>query len=374
MVYFDYNATAPLHPAARAAWLDACENLIGNPSSPHRLGGRAENALAEARQKLAKSLGCDPHEIVWTSGGTESSNTVFQHFAQASQNDEEVWTSAIEHPAVLAPANFHFKKKLRLIPVSSSGVVELDWLKDSLRQKRPCLIAVMAANNETGVLQPWEEIAKLCREKEIPFFCDAVQWLGKLPVQTLGQCDFLSGSAQKFGGPKGVGFLKVSAHIGINPFILGGRQQDGRRAGTENVAGVLSMVAALAATEEALAKNEQGQREGWRNEFETKLLKLSAKIVTTGANQKRLWNTAFVFLPESPFRWVVKLDKAGFAASTGSACATGQEVPSHVLSAMGYVPDQISRAIRFSSGWETLERDWVELFVAINCIVEENPV
>jgi cysteine desulfurase len=369
MVYFDYNATSPLHPAARAAWLDACENLIGNPSSPHRLGGRAENALAEARQKLAKFLGCDPLEIVWTSGATESSNTVFQNFARASASGDEIWVSAIEHPAVLAPANFYFKKKLRLIPVTSTGVIELDWITDSLRKKRPRLIAVMAANNETGVLQPWEKVAKLCHEKEIPFFCDAVQWLGKLSSKNLGQCDFVSGSAHKFGGPKGVGLLKVPSRARISSFVIGGKQQEGRRAGTENVAGVLAMVAALAAREDALAQNEHVQREIWRDEFESKLRKLSSETVIAGATQKRLWNTTLTFLPEADFRWVVKLDKAGFAVSTGSACATGQEEPSHVLSAMGYAPVQISRAIRFSDGWETSEAEWTQLLAAIFSIV-----
>ena len=367
MIYFDHNATAPLHPAARQAWLDASETLIGNPSSPHRLGNRAENALDEARQKLADFLGCQPHEIVWTSGATESGNLVLRHVSRDAASNDEIWISAIEHPAVLAPASFYFPQGVRLIPVSPAGVVDLDWVTDRLKKNRPRLIATMAANNETGVLQPWLELARICREKDIPFFCDAVQWLGKLPAQGLGGCDFVSGSAHKFGGPKGVGFLKVPTKPKVHPLVLGGKQQDGRRAGTENVPGVLAMMAALAARESALAQDEQRTRLAWRNEFERRLTSLSPEISAAGAQEDRLWNTCLAFLPdvECRFRWVVKLDKAGFAVSTGSACASGEEAPSHVLTAMNYPPAQISRAIRFSSGWETSAAEWDQLFAAI---------
>src|SRR6266487_3875959 len=168
-IYLDHNATTPLLPEARQAWLDAAEQFIGNPSSPHRVGARADAAITHAREKLARILGCDPLDIVWTSGATESNNTVLHHFAHNLPDDREVWVSAIEHPCVLAPAQHYFGSRLRRIPVSNPG-----------------FIAVMAANNETGVIQPWETLLALCRDREIPFFCDAPQWIGKMPAFGLG--------------------------------------------------------------------------------------------------------------------------------------------------------------------------------------------
>ena len=241
MLYFDHNATSPLIPAAREAWNDATERFFANPSSPHRLGARADAALTQAREKLAGWLGCAAGEIVWTSGATESNNAVLHHAAQAGSGD--VWISSIEHPCVVASADRYCAKRVRRIPVTSDGIVEVAWLADELQRSRPGLVGVMAANNETGVLQPWREISKLCREHGVPFFCDAAQWIGKMPATGLGVCDFVSGCAHKFGGPQGVGFLKVPA--GFRPLIVGGPQEEGRRAGTENVAGILAMIAAL---------------------------------------------------------------------------------------------------------------------------------
>ncbi len=157
MIYFDHNATTPMLPEARQAWLEATEKFIGNPSSPHRVGARADAALTEARAKLARFLGCDPLDLVWTSGATEANNMALHHFASSSATEKEVWISAIEHPCVIETAKHYFPKALRPIPSTPSGVVDLDWLSDHLAQARPALISVMAANNETGVLQPWRE-------------------------------------------------------------------------------------------------------------------------------------------------------------------------------------------------------------------------
>ena len=205
MIYFDHNATTPMLPEARQAWLDATEKFIGNPSSPHRVGSRADAAITEARQRLAEFLGCDPLDIVWTSGATESNNTVLHHFARTLPLDSEVWVSAIEHPCVMASAKNYFPKRHRQIPVTRGGDVDLNWLTEEIAHARPGLVAIMAANNETGVLQPWREALAICRQWDVPFFCDAAQWIGKLPANGLGECDFVSGAAHKFGGPKGVG-------------------------------------------------------------------------------------------------------------------------------------------------------------------------
>jgi len=385
MLYFDHNATTPVLPAARAAWLEATEKFIGNPSSPHRLGQRADAALQSAREQLAAFLGCDAMDIVWTSGATESNNMVLHHVARSlclaerrpptrrrPQRAEpefgvptqaEVWVSAIEHPCVLAAADFHFPRRTRRIPVLRAGRVDLDWLRDGLKKRKPALVAVMAANNETGVLQPWREALALCREAKVPFFCDAAQWVGKLAARGLGGCDFVSGCAHKFGGPKGVGFLKCPSASRTTPLLLGGKQEDGRRAGTENVASVLSMMAVLEVRERLLAAGEQSPRLAWREAFERKLLIRLPGSEIVGAGSERLWNTVSALMPEADCqqRWVVKLDKFGCAVSTGSACASGREEPSHVLAAMGRTPVEAGRVLRFSSGWETAEEDWEAL-------------
>jgi cysteine desulfurase len=363
MLYFDHNATTPLLPEARQAWLEAVEQFPGNPSSPHRTGTRADGALQSARERLARILDCDPLEIIWTSGATESNNTLLHHLARNLPGHSEIWVSSLEHPCVLEPAKHYFPKTCKLIPATHAGVVDLDWLQMQLRTARPGLIAVMAANNETGVLQPWREVLALGREHGIPLLCDAAQWLGKLPATGLGQCDFLTGCAHKFGGPKGVGFMKIPLQVNLQPLLLGGKQEDGRRAGTENVASVLAMLAAVEHREQLLAKNEHQPRLRWREEFAAALLEKlpGAKIV--GANAKRLWNTVSAVMPDGGCqpRWVVRLDKFGFAVSTGSACASGREEPSHVLAAMGYPPSSAGRVLRFSSGWETIPEDWQQL-------------
>jgi cysteine desulfurase len=373
MIYFDHNATSPLSATAREAWLRASEEFVGNPSSPHRLGARAETALSSAREKLAQILGCDPLDIVWTSGATESNNMVLHHLAAAAPHDAEVWISAIEHPCVLAPAEHYFGARVRLIPATRSGVVDLDWLKDKLQNKQPALVAIMAANNETGVLQPWQEALRICNEKEVPFFCDAVQWIGKLPASGLGGADWVSGCAHKFGGPRGVGFLKCPRKGLVNPLILGGEQEDGRRSGTENVPAILAMIAALEEAESAVSKGETKIRIQLQEQFETRLRKSLPNIEVIGGRAPKLWNTTAALMPQANCqqRWVVKLDKAGFAVSTGSACASGKEKPSHVLNAMGFTPEESSRMIRFSSGWQTTADDWQKLLDAIASVSKQ---
>ncbi len=370
MLYFDHNATTPLLPQARQAWLEAVERYIGNPSSPHRLGSRADTALQQARHRLAQFLGCDALDLVFTSGATESNNMVLHHFARTLPGSTEVWISSVEHPCVLRAAQRYFPGRHRLVPVSRGGVVDLDWLNRAVRRKRPGFIGVMAANNETGVLQPWTDVLAFCREREIPFFCDAAQWIGKLRSARLGECDFVGGCAHKFGGPKGVGFLKCPSRGRFHSLLVGGKQEEGRRAGTENVPGALSMLAALEYGEAMLANCGQPEngflttRLAWRAAFERRLLEALPGSEVVGGESERLWNTVSALMPETGCpqrRWVVKLDKLGFAVSTGSACASGREEPSHVLRAMGYSPDQASRVLRFSSGWNTTEEDWSAL-------------
>jgi cysteine desulfurase len=364
VLYFDHNATHPISRRARQAWLEETDRYIGNPSSPHRLGARAGAALDAAREKLAAWLGCAASQIVWTSGATEGNNAVLHHVAQSSSG--EAWVSAIEHPCVLAATRRHFPERHMLIPVTKEGSVQLDWIGDRLGTRRPAFVGVMAANNETGVLQPWREVLTLCREHGLPFFCDAAQWIGKLPMDGLGECDFVSGCAHKFGGPQGVGFLKVPPRFRAQ--MVGGAQENGRRAGTENVAGVLAMVAALEERVSGLTQEWIAEKVRIRTDFEAGLQESLPGVEVVGAASARLWNTVSAVMPDlhdCRQRWVVKLDKLGFAVSTGSACSSGKEEMSHVLTAMGVESGKLGRVIRFSAGWETLSEDWQQLLSGV---------
>jgi cysteine desulfurase len=367
---FDHNATHPLSAAARAAWLDAVERFPANPSSPHRWGARATAALDEAREKVAGWLGCRPEDVVWTSGATEANNAVMQHLAATTTG--KVLISPLEHPSVRVAAKRWLAGRLEEIPVSPSGVTDVAWIRQRLQRGGVAAVVMMAANNETGVLQPWDRLVNDCQEAGVPYVCDAAQWLGKLPASGLGLCDFLTACAHKFGGPQGVGFLKCPANF--HPLLVGGPHEDGRRAGTENVAGVMAMVAALAEREAAQQPNEFGTigelacRLAWRDIFILQLKAALPGVEIVGEGVGRLWNTVAALMPAAADcrrRWVVKLDKLGFAVSTGSACASGKEQPSHVLAAMGYRPDESDRMLRFSAGWDTTEEDWAALLIAI---------
>jgi cysteine desulfurase len=373
VIYFDHNASSPLLPQARAAWLEAEDRYPGNASSPHRLGSRAEGALEDARQRLAQILGASALDIVWTSGATEACNTVLHHVAATIAATDRVWLSAIEHPAVLDSARHYFGDRLDLIPVANNGTIDFDWLERHIVSRRPALVAVMAANNETGVLQPWERVQQFCATQGVTFFCDATQWCGRLAARGLGACDFVAGSAHKFGGPRGTGFLKCPRGEALVPLLRGGKQQHTRRAGTENVSGVLAMIAALDWCEMQIASGAVAVRTNWRRQFERELLTALPTVRVNGAGVDRLWNTVSVIMPEADCRqrWVVKLDKAGFAVSTGSACASGSEQPSHVVTAMGLSASEAGRALRFSGGWLTTQTEWNQLLQALRQIQPE---
>ncbi len=359
MRYFDHNATSPACAEALHAWTEAVSRFPGNPSSPHRLGARAARALDEARERVAAVLGARAEDVVWTSGATEANNAVL--YDVATSGPGETWWSAVEHPCVVAAAKRWLPGRHRWIPVTPEGVLDLDWMTRCWDEgTRPALVGVMAANNETGVLQPWREALAWCRERGVRFHCDAAQWLGKLPGAGLGAADFLVGCAHKFGGVPGVGFLVCPA--GTRPLLVGGPQEEGRRAGTENVAGAVACAAALEARERALREQGPTLRAVARDRFEATLRAAVPGIRFLGAGAPRLWNTSAFLMPvvDCRRRWVVRLDKLGFAVSTGSACASGQEKPSHVLAAMG-VDGAGERMLRASGGWETEAGDWQAL-------------
>ncbi len=385
MLYLDHNATAPLSSSARAAWLDAQERFPANPSSLHRPGQRAEVALEKARATVAAHLGCPPVDLVWTSGATEAAATVFAHLSQLthpapaerpvrSAPEKEVWVSALEHPCVLEAARRFFPERVRLLPSLPSGTLDVEAFQTLLSGGAPAAVALMAANNETGVLQPWPQVRALCAQAGVPFVCDATQWLGRLPAGELAACDYLFASAHKCGGPVGTGFLKPprgSAGTGFHPLLCGGGQEEGRRAGTQNVAGAAAFAAALA--ECAARFHELPERLALRERLERDLSAALPGVRFLGAGAERLWNTlAFVPPPlaDCRQRWVVRLDAEGVAASSGSACASGREKASHVLAAMGVDPEPAGRALRLSGGWETTVEEWGQAVERISGIYQ----
>jgi len=366
MAYFDWNATAPLHPEAKAAWLEAVERFWGNPSTAYRLGSRARLALDEARETVASCLQVSPESIVFTSGATEANNGLIRECAMRAQPDGEVWISSVEHPCVRAAAyRFWGADRVVELPVDGKGRVDLNVFLDRLDKVRPSLVSVMAANNETGVLQPWEEIRDSCREGGVAFHCDASQWIGKEDRADWSGCAAVSFSGHKFGGGRGVGALVLSPEWRSLRLLEGGAQEMNIRAGTENVPGIVAMAAALRYRfESALPSNPSAPRD----RFEEHVLAAfpAGQLQIHGRGVPRLWNTSSLALPGYPSeRWIMQLDRRGFKVSSGSACATGKDGPSPVLQAMGVTPETMRRTLRISSGWETSADEWEALQAAI---------
>lgn len=344
--YLDYNATAPTHSGV----IDAVANCLretGNPSSVHASGRRARSLMETARETVAKTVNCLPRQIVWTSGGTEANALVLKGVPARS-----LFVSSVEHDSVLANA----PEAVRL-PVDRSGLVDLEALSAALAQAEgPKLVSVMLANNETGVIQPIEQISERCREGGAWLHVDAVQALGKIPVdvQALG-ADFMTLSAHKVGGMKGVGAVVLANDlIEIKSSVRGGGQELGRRAGTENLPGVVSFGAALQALE-SLGDWQSRARE-LRDRLESAVLEMGGDVNAREA--ERLPTTSSVRMPGVPSETqVMAFDLAGIAISAGSACSSGKVKASHVLSAMGLGEDAASQSIRVSLGWGTTDAD-----------------
>jgi len=345
--YLDWNATAPLRPEARAA-MDAALDRCGNPSSVHRAGRAAKRFLEQARSELAALAGALPEQVVFTSGGTEANALALGGFPA-----RRLIVSAIEHDSVLANAPGAAR-----IRVSREGVADLASLEALLaRDKSPALVSLMLANNETGVIQPVTEAAKLAHAHGALFHCDAIQAAGKQPLdfRALG-CDLMTLSAHKFGGPMGVGALIIAAGIEITPLVRGGGQERGRRAGTENLSGIVGF-GAVCTTAAAGIPHYRRVAE-LRDRAETRLREIAPDAVVFGAEAPRLPNTLCIAMPGVPAATqVMALDLAGIMVSAGSACSSGKVKRSHVLEAMG-APENLSEcAIRITLGWSTSEAE-----------------
>ena len=352
--YLDWNATAPLRPEARAAFVAALD-IVGNPSSPHAEGRRARAIVEDAREQVAALVGAKPAEVVFTSGGTEANNAVL------SAGWDAIFMAGIEHDSVLAPTRASGARIIDL-EVDAGGVVRADAASVLAGAER-VLLSVQVANNETGVLQPVAEIAAGAKSRGARVHTDAVQAAGRVAIdmRALG-VDYLTLSAHKLGGPKGIGALVIDERESLPPLLTGGGQERRRRAGTENVAAIAGFGAAADVAKRDLA---QMQRVGaLRDTLEARVKAVSPSVVVVGGATQRLPNTTSIALPgTSAETLVIALDLAGIAVSAGAACSSGKVGASHVLRAMGLEPGLARAAIRVSLGWSTSEDD-IEAFIA----------
>jgi cysteine desulfurase len=355
--YLDYNATAPLRPEVREAVADALGHA-GNPSSVHAEGRAARAAIEEARGRVASLAGARPEDVIFTSGGTEANVTVLAE--PAADESWQLYLSAIEHPSVLSGGRFH-PETTTMIPVTADGVADLAVLAKTLEKHKPGgrrpLVSLMAANNETGAIQPVREAADIVHEAGGRLHSDAVQAAGRIPLDmtSLGT-DMLTLSAHKIGGPKGVGALVLKEGVRVEPLIKGGGQEGRRRAGTENVPGIVGFgVAAELAAKEL---GDVAALAALRDQLEEGVRAVAADAVIVSASAPRLPNTSCIAVPGVKAETlVIGLDLAGIAVSAGSACSSGKVETSHVLEAMGLSPEIAGGAVRVSLGFGTKNDD-----------------
>jgi len=368
-VYLDYAATTPTSPEVIKEMLPYFSGIYGNPSSIYRIAQKAREAVEEAREKIAKFLNARPEEIIFTSGGTEADNLAIKGVAYANmKKGNHIITSKIEHHAVLNTCRWLEKQgfKVTYVSVDKYGVIDLDELKESITDKT-ILISVMHANNEVGTIEPISEISKIARERGIYFHTDAVQTVGKLPidVEKLG-VDLLSFSGHKLYGPKGIGGLYIRKGTKIDPLIHGGHHERNRRAGTENVPGIVGLGKACEiAAKERSVENERLKI--LRDKLYKGLKERMEEIILNGHPTNGLpsiLNICIKYVEGESM--LINLDLEGICVSSGSACTSGSLEPSHVLSAMGVPPEIAQGSLRFSLGRYTTEEE-------INCVVETLP-
>ena len=345
--YLDWNATAPLRPEAAAA-MSAALARCGNPSSVHRWGRAARQAVEHARSAVAALLDAPPEGVVFVSGGTEAN-----HLALLGAGRDRVLVSAVEHDSVLRAV-----PEAERIPVDREGIVVPEALDRLLAaDPRPALVSVMLANNETGVVQPVAEIAAIAHANGALFHCDAVQAAGRiaLDASAIG-ADLVTLSAHKLGGPPGVGALVVTGELELTPLLRGGGQERRRRAGTENLVGIAGFAAAAIAAREEIAVYDRVR--ALRNALEADVAEAASEAVVLGAAAPRLPNTSAIAMPGvTAETQVIALDLDGVMVSAGAACSSGKVGPSHVLEAMGVGPDLAGSTIRVSLGSTSSEAD-----------------
>lgn len=352
-IYADNAATTKMSETAINTMVDCMKNIYGNPSSLYMLGQKAKEKLEECRLEVARMLNAHPGEIYFTSGGSEADNQALLSAAQFGKRNgkNHIVSTAFEHHAILHTLNKLEKEgfEITLLPVHSSGIVDVDELKDAIREDT-CLVTVMTANNEIGTIQPIAEIGEVCRSRKVLFHTDAVQAVGHIPIDVEKMnIDMLSASAHKFHGPKGVGFLYVKKGVRLTNLIEGGAQEKGKRAGTENVAGIASMTAALRESIENMEK-DKARLTPIRDYIIDGLSEIPHSALN-GDREKRMYgNINFSFEGIEGESLLILLDQKGISASSGSACTSGSLDPSHVLLAIGRIHDVAHGSLRLSLG------------------------
>jgi cysteine desulfurase len=374
-VYLDHNATTPVHPAVVDAMTKALREDFGNPSSVHHFGQRAKAAMDQARSAVASLIGADPSEVVFTSGGTESDNFAIRGAAEAldATRRRHLIATTIEHEAVLntLKALARRGRPTTLLRVDATGIVAPDVLKAALTDDT-AVVSVMHANNEIGTIQPIPELARLAHDRGVLFHSDAVQTAGKVPVDVKAlDVDLLSISAHKFYGPKGVGALWIRRGLRLLPVLTGGKHERSRRAGTENVAGIVGM--GVAATLAAAKIEEEARRiSALRDRLEEGVLRAVPGTTVNGDRSLRVPNTTNISFDRIEAEsLLIALDLEGVAVSTGSACSSGTLEPSHVLKAMGFPPHRTQNSIRFSLGAANTDADVDRVIAILPGIVEK---
>lgn len=358
-VYFDNNATTQVAPEVRDVMLPFLCELYGNPSSMHVFGGRVAKFLDRAREEVAAFINAEPDEIIFTACATESDNAAIRGAAEFSGAKPKIITTAVEHPAVLQPcrrlkAQGHEEVEL---PVDSDGRLDMDALRRELAGTRGAIVSVMWANNETGTVFPVAEVAGICREHGAVFHTDAVQAAGKVKIDVKSvPVDMLSLSGHKFHAPKGVGVLYVRRGVRFKPFMLGGHQEGHRRAGTENVPGIIALAKACEMARVGMAA-EVEKLSAMRDRLEAGLVAACPDVRVNGDRANRLANTlniSFEYIEGEAIAY--RLSDLGICISTGSACASGSLEPSHVIRAMGVPFTAVHGSVRFSlSRYNTME-------------------
>jgi cysteine desulfurase len=367
-IYLDNNATTRVAPEVLETLFAYLRDFYGNPSSMHAPGGLAAAKMRQARTQAAALLGAEPEEIVFTSCGTESDNTAVLSALKVRPRKRRIVTSSVEHPAIKALLERFGKEGYEVVelPVDGEGHLDMDAYKRSLSPDTT-LVSIMWANNETGVIFPVEEAAALAKERGILFHTDAVQAVGKVPMDMKRNViDMLSLSGHKLHAPKGVGVLYVRKGTEFAPFMVGGHQEKGRRAGTENTAGIIGLGKAceLAA---ANLERENGEVRRLRDKLETRLIELIPGARVNGGNAPRLPNTSSISFDSVEAEGILLLlDELGICASSGSACTSGSSEPSHVLKAMGIPFSMAQGSVRFSLSIYTTEEE-------VDFVIEKAP-
>jgi len=368
LIYLDNAASTAVHPEVVKEMLPYFDVQYGNPSSIHQFGRKAKNAIQKARKQVAALVGAESNEILFTSGGTESNNTILDGVLKSSgkPDPEHIITSSIEHEAILQPCK-EFENigiKITYLPVDEHGIVDPNDIANSINSQT-VLVSIMLANNEVGTIQPIKEITEICKKYQIPLHTDAVQAVGKVPINVKELAvDALSVSSHKINGPKGIGALFIKKGLRVTPQILGGGQENGMRSGTENVASIVGFGKACEIAKEKLNENIS-HFQTLHSSILSKIVKEIPHVKLNGHPEKRIFNNLHLtFLGVNGEDLIIKLDEHGIAASTGSACSVHTQKASHVLKAMGFNHEQITGSLRISFGY-TNTLDEVEQAVEV---------